>query len=170
VYCCGVGGSDYIPAAELRQGAFLSGCDPKEARVEAATATLHAMSDAYKGIAPKSSQACMRPCAPDALPIMGPVPGVAGAFLNYAHNCAFNQPSPDPKRDNGPNLPLRSLCSLAGWGIAWAPATGTAMAELICLGETTFDLSAFNVERFGAPAKRGGRGRKKKGEAVGEQW
>ena len=97
VYCCGVGGSDYIPAAELRQGAFLSGCDPKEARVEAATATLHAMSDAYKGIAPKSSQACMRPCAPDALPIMGPVPGVAGAFLNYAHNCAFNQPSPDPK-------------------------------------------------------------------------
>ena len=32
-------------------------------------------------------QACMRPCTPDALPVMGRIPGVDGAFISCGHNC-----------------------------------------------------------------------------------
>lgn len=32
-------------------------------------------------------QACMRPCAPDALPIIGRVPGHDNVYLNCGHNC-----------------------------------------------------------------------------------
>jgi len=57
-------------------------------------------------------------------------------------------------------------------GIAWAPACGKAMAELILDGKSScVDLSPFNPARF-TPTKtrRGGRGRKQQGTSVGEQW
>jgi hypothetical protein len=48
----------------------------------------------------------MRPCATDALPIIGSVPRVEGAFLACAHNC---------------------------WGILWGPITGRDLyASLAC--------------------------------------
>jgi hypothetical protein len=56
-------------------------------------------------------------------------------------------------------------------GIAWAPACGKAIAELVLDGKSTsVDLSPFDPARFTPAAKRGGRGRKKQGESVGEQW
>lgn len=74
----------------------------------------------------------------------------------------------------------RHLPSLyAGWfaswydgrGIAWAPATGKAMAELILHGRSEcVDLDPFDPARFTPTADRGTRGRKRRGENVGEQW
>ena len=88
----------------------------------------------------------MRPCSSDALPIMGKVPNYEGAYLNFNHNC---------------------------WGILWAPGAGRSIAELICTGETSLDLSSFDVARFGVRGenKAAKRGRKNGGgESVGEQW
>jgi glycine/D-amino acid oxidase-like deaminating enzyme len=143
IYICGVGGSDYISTTDLQSGAFLRDCPPVEARVEAAVNAFQEMSATYAAAGElERTQACMRPCPPDAMPYMGPVPGVAGAYINAGHNC---------------------------WGIAWAPACGKAMAELILQGKSTsIDLSPFDPARF--TQKRTGRGRKKKGASVGEQW
>ncbi len=69
-------------------------------------------------------QACYRPIARDGLPLIGRVPGVAGAFVATGHSV---------------------------WGILNAPATGEAMAELITEGAAhTVDLSPFDPGRFPA--------------------
>ena len=84
-----------------------------------------------------------RPCPPDALPYMGQISEYNGAYINAGHNC---------------------------WGIAWAPACGKAMSELVMDGESRcINLAPFSPMRF---SKRSnvGRGRKKKGTSVGEQW
>jgi glycine/D-amino acid oxidase-like deaminating enzyme len=62
-------------------------------------------------------QACFRPVTRDGLPLIGPIPGVAGAYVATGHSV---------------------------WGILNAPATGEAMAELITDGTTgAVDLSPF---------------------------
>jgi glycine/D-amino acid oxidase-like deaminating enzyme len=145
IYICGIGGSDYISKEELQAGAFREECDAKEARVQAASLSFQEMSDFYKKNGEFDRvQACMRPCPPDALPYMGRVPGYEGAFINAGHNC---------------------------WGIAWAPACGKAISELVLKGEcSSVNLAPFDPSRFTPNAGRGGRGRKKKGASVGEQW
>jgi hypothetical protein len=56
-------------------------------------------------------------------------------------------------------------------GIAWAPACGVAISELVLEGEcTSVDLAPFDPARFTPTGKRGGRGRKRQGTNVGEQW
>jgi glycine/D-amino acid oxidase-like deaminating enzyme len=146
-YICGIGGSDYVSGARLRPGGDTDSqervaADPK--RVAAARAAFAGISRLAGGGEPDVQQACMRPCAPDALPIMGPVPGVSGAYLACGHNC---------------------------WGITWAPVTGKAMAELLVDGAATcVDLAPFTPERFMPRGARGGRGRKQGAAAVGEQW
>jgi glycine/D-amino acid oxidase-like deaminating enzyme len=135
IYICGIGGSDYITKEELKEGAFREVIEANESRVKAA-------SDSFREL---STQACMRPCPPDALPYMGVIPSYSNAYINAGHNC---------------------------WGIAWAPACGKAMAELVLEGDATIvNLSPFDPARF-TPGigKRGGRGRKKGGASVGEQW
>ena len=119
---------DYLSPSQLKSGAFLdpSTCLANPSRVTAAAASLHMMSATYAKEFPDGpavSQSCMRPCASDALPIMGAVPGYKNAFLNCAHNC---------------------------WGILWAPGAGRAMAEYITTGKTTdIDITPFDVARFG---------------------
>ncbi len=74
-------------------------------------------------------QACFRPVARDGLPLIGRVPGVAGAYLATGHGV---------------------------WGILNGPATGEAMAELIAGGAAqSVDLSAFDPGRLPplAPAR-----------------
>ena len=67
-------------------------------------------------------QACYRPITRDGLPLIGRVPGVAGAYIATGHSV---------------------------WGILNAPATGEAMAELILDGTAhTIDLSPFDPRRF----------------------
>ena len=56
-----------------------------------------------------AAQACYRPVTRDGLPLMGAVPGVAGAYVATGHSV---------------------------WGMLNAPATGEAMAELIVDGST----------------------------------
>jgi glycine/D-amino acid oxidase-like deaminating enzyme len=71
-----------------------------------------------------SSQACFRPVTQDGLPLIGAIPGAAGAYVATGHSV---------------------------WGILNAPATGEAMAELILDGAArTVDLSYFDPARLGA--------------------
>mmetsp|Transcript_5592 Transcript_5592/g.13510 ORF Transcript_5592/g.13510 Transcript_5592/m.13510 type:complete len:463 (+) Transcript_5592:114-1502(+) len=144
IYLCGIGGSDYISTEQLKNGAFREVCDAKEQRVDAAMKSFQEMSSLYDKIGELDrTQACMRPCPPDAMPYMGSVPGFEGAYINAGHNC---------------------------WGIAWAPACGKVMAELVLDGEAkSVNLAPFDPARF-TVGKRGGRGRKKQGASVGEQW
>ena len=66
-------------------------------------------------------QACYRPVTRDGLPLIGRVPGVAGAYVATGHSV---------------------------WGILNAPATGEAMAELIIDGAAnSVDLSPFDPGR-----------------------
>lgn len=147
VYLCGIGGSQYIDARMLRKGVILPGeveADP--ARVEAATKSFSAMSRRLGG-KPDVVQACMRPCLPDARPMMGKVGHVKGAYISAGHNC---------------------------WGILWAPVSGLAMSELIIDGQAQcVDLKKFGTGRFsdrGTDGAAGGRGRKMGAVSVGEQW
>lgn len=67
-------------------------------------------------------QACYRPVTRDGLPLIGPVPGLTGAYVATGHSV---------------------------WGILNAPATGEAMAELIVDGDArTVDLSRFHPGRL----------------------
>jgi glycine/D-amino acid oxidase-like deaminating enzyme len=67
-------------------------------------------------------QACYRPVTRDGLPLIGPVVGVAGAYVATGHSV---------------------------WGILNAPATGEAVAELIVDGAAhTIDLEPFNPARM----------------------
>ena len=92
IYICGIGGSDYIPTSDLKEGAFRTECPPKEPRVEAAKASFQEMSAIYKQEGElEKAQACMRPCPPDAKPYMGEIPGYEGAFINAGHNCWYVQ-------------------------------------------------------------------------------
>ncbi|KAG2451202.1 hypothetical protein HYH02_003809 [Chlamydomonas schloesseri] len=82
----------------------------------------------------EAQQACYLPCAPDSLPVIGPVPGAAGVYLATGHTC---------------------------WGILNAPATGLVMAEMILEGKAKIvDVQPFAPARFvrgaaaGAVARR----------------
>jgi FAD dependent oxidoreductase len=88
IYLCGIGGSDYIAKEALKDGAFLTDCEANAKRVQAAKEAFGAMSATYAatGVLDRT-QACMRPCPPDALPFMGAVPGCDGAYINAGHNC-----------------------------------------------------------------------------------
>ena len=56
-------------------------------------------------------------------------------------------------------------------GIAWAPACGIAMAELVVDGECkSVNLDPFDPARFTPALQAGTRGRKRRGQNVGEQW
>ena len=75
-------------------------------------------------------QACYRPVTDDGLPLIGPIPGLAGGYVATGH---------------GP------------WGMLNAPATGLALAELIVDGAASLvDLRPFDPTRL--PAARRPRG------------
>jgi glycine/D-amino acid oxidase-like deaminating enzyme len=70
----------------------------------------------------KVRQACFRPVTRDGLPLIGAVPGVAGAYVATGHSV---------------------------WGMLNAPATGEAMSELILDGAAQrVDLAAFAPARL----------------------
>lgn len=176
VYICGIGGSDYISKDELKGGAFREMCDANESRVAAASQSFQEMSALYKKEGELDRvQACMRPCPPDALPYMGEVPGFEGAYMNAGHNCWYVKIiwlflGSAPGSVLLSSKPLCACCSFSR-GIAWAPACGKAISELVLDGEcSSVNLAPFDPARFTPDAKRGGRGRKRQGESVGEQW
>lgn len=123
LYVCGVGGSDTISKEHLQQSAHLQTCDANQDRVTAASKSLHVLSTMLKkhGKCVKV-QACMRPCPPDAVPYMGAIQGCKGLYINAGHNC---------------------------WGIAWAPACGKVMSEVLLVGEAKcLSLKGFDPMRF----------------------
>ena len=65
----------------------------------------------------------MRPLTPDGLPVLGPARGMANFFVATGHSML---------------------------GVTLAPATGKAMAELICDGRAEVDLRPFDPARFAA--------------------
>ncbi len=70
----------------------------------------------------RARQACYRPVTEDGLPLIGPVPGVDGAYVATGHSV---------------------------WGMLNAPATGEAMSELILDGTTRHvDLAPFAPGRL----------------------
>jgi len=152
VYICGCGGSDYVTKERLSKG---GDCESPEQiladplRVQAASQAFESMLPGAlaqrhggKNLGPQTVQACMRPCAPDALPILGPVQGTKGLYIATGHNC---------------------------WGILWAPVTGLIIAEILTEGGSkTVDISAFSPQRF--MPTYSGRGRARRDEDVGEQW
>lgn len=90
IYICGIGGSDYISADQLKLGAFRDQCDANPSRVDAASAAFRQLSTMYENNGRVAvTQACMRPCPPDALPYMGKIPGYSGAYINAGHNCWY---------------------------------------------------------------------------------
>merc|ERR1712227_284943 len=108
--------------------------DPK--RVEAAAASFELLAPAIaQGRKPDVAQACMRPCPPDAMPMIGHIPGTEGGYIAAGHNC---------------------------WGILWGPITGKLVSELVLDGQASINLRAFDPARFGGRVKApvGGRGRK----------
>jgi len=148
IYICGIGGSDYVTKEELKQGAFRESISANTVRVQAASDSFKELSTIYQAQGElEKTQACMRPCPPDALPYMGYIPNYSNAYINAGHNC---------------------------WGIAWAPACGVVMSELILEGTAhSVNIAPFDPGRFSPKAvtkKRGGRGRKQQGTNVGEQW
>jgi glycine/D-amino acid oxidase-like deaminating enzyme len=148
LYISGCGGCDYVEGDRLRSGGDCedaSTIHANEERVASAVTALRSMTNIInEQQKPDITQACMRPCTADALPVMGRIPGVSGAFVSTGHNC---------------------------WGILWAPISGLSMAELIATGECTeVDLSPFDPARFRASSEKKNRGRKKEHTPIGQQW
>ena len=138
-------------------------------------------------------QACMRPCPPDALPFMGAVPGLDGAYISAGGSAPPRTPSLPTRgmvsytlavyaclqhvhawATSLPSTPVDAHVPLAStghncWGILWAPVSGKAMSELLIDGKAScVDLRAFDPARF-VPTQRN-RGRKRGDQPVGEQW
>ena len=148
VYVCGVGGSEHVSPDRLRAGEYPPSDVPADpARAEAAAASIGTMSSTFRGRTPDIVQACMRPCPPDGLPLMGKISHLRGAYISAGHNC---------------------------WGILWAPVSGKAMSEVVLDGAAScVDLAPFSPMRFvpkSASKLRSSRGRKQGTRAVGEQW
>ncbi|CAE8711032.1 unnamed protein product [Polarella glacialis] len=138
VYVCGCGGSGYLNEAQL---AALppNEVKPDPARVRAACAALRSKTSVVASVEPEA-QACIRPCPPDARPMLGKL--LQNAYLACGHNC---------------------------WGILWGPVTGQIIAELVTGGKSAVDLQAFDPGRF-IPKTERKRGRHMKEQPVGEQW
>lgn len=114
VYVCGM--RDLQPLPDSAEGVEVdeAACDVL-ARAAGRVSTALARGTIIK------RQACYRPVTDDGLPLIGRVPGVAGAYVATGH---------------GP------------WGMLNAPATGLALAELIAEGAAkTVDLAAFDPAR-----------------------
>lgn len=114
-YLCSVRGHDPLPV------------DPAHIALEAgAVERLQAMAAAISPDLAAADvlavQACYRPITSDGIPLIGPVSGVAGAYVATGHSV---------------------------WGMLNGPATGEAMAELIVDGKTTqVDLAPFDPQRL----------------------
>lgn len=103
--------------------------DPDEiAPSDAACAELHRVAGVHSSLLRDAEvvgrTACYRPLTVDGVPLIGPVPGVAGAYLATGH---------------------------ASWGILNAPATGRMVSEMILDGaSTSIDASPFALTRLPA--------------------
>lgn len=120
-YVCAISSEEPLPVDPARVAP-----DPGAiARLEAMCSSMSPVLASAKILA---RQACYRPVTRDGLPLIGPVPDVAGAYIATGHSV---------------------------WGILNAPATGEAMAELIVDGTAhTVNLEAFHPDQDAASRSR----------------
>ena len=114
-YVCGISSESAVPFDPAH-------VEPDPGAIE----RLHAMCSRISPVLAEAKvlarQACFRPVTQDGLPLIGPVPGLEGAYVATGHSV---------------------------WGILNAPATGEAMAELILDGAArSVDLSPFHPGRL----------------------
>ena len=116
-YICGFSDDEPLPVAPEHVSADEAQCDRLQAVAAHVAAELGEATVSHR-------QACYRPICEDAMPVMGAVAGLEGAYVATAHNC---------------------------WGMLNAPATGFVMAELIADGVSSeLDLSVFAPARLPA--------------------
>ena len=114
-YVCGISGEDVVPLDPAR-------VKPDGGAIYRLEAMCRALSPVLAAAPILARQACYRPVTGDGLPLIGKVPGVAGAYIATGHSV---------------------------WGILNAPATGEAMVELIIDGAArTVDLAPFDPGRL----------------------
>lgn len=117
IYICGM--ADPAPLPDSPEGVEVN-----EASCEILARAAGRVSTALAAARITRRQACYRPVTDDGLPLIGRIPGVAGAYVATGH---------------GP------------WGMLNAPATGQALAELIVEGASSLvDLRAFDPARLDA--------------------
>jgi len=115
VWACGLSSDDPLPVDPADVAVDETKCR-EIARICAALSTR------LDGATVARTQACYRPICADAMPVLGAVPGVPGAYVATGHNC---------------------------WGMLNAPASGRAMAELLCDGaSSSIDLAPFDPGRL----------------------
>ncbi len=114
-YVCGVSSQSPLPVDSAAVA-------PDPGAIERLEAMCAAMSPALARAKIVARQSCFRPITEDGLPLIGAIPGVAGAYVATGHSV---------------------------WGILNAPATGEAMAELIVDGRSAaVDLAPFDPGRL----------------------
>jgi glycine/D-amino acid oxidase-like deaminating enzyme len=114
-YVCGLSSEAPLPEDPAEVG-------PDPGAPERLRAIVRAVAPALGGAEVLEARACHRPVTADGLPLLGRVPGVAGAYVATGH---------------GP------------WGILNAPASGEALAGLVADGEAgTVDLGAYDPARL----------------------
>ena len=119
VYVCGMADPTPLPDAP-------EAVDVSDAACETLARAAGRVSSALASARIDRRQACYRPVTTDGLPLIGRIPGLAGAYVATGH---------------GP------------WGMLNAPATGLALAELIVDGAPALvDLAPFDPGRV--PAAR----------------
>jgi glycine/D-amino acid oxidase-like deaminating enzyme len=97
---------------------------PDPRAIERLEAIAARISPAFRTERIVARQSCFRPVTQDGLPLIGPVPGLKGAYVATGHSV---------------------------WGILNAPATGEALAELIADGTAqSVDLGPFDPARLRA--------------------
>jgi glycine/D-amino acid oxidase-like deaminating enzyme len=115
VYVCGMADPQPLPESAERVKVDDAACDVLARAAGRVSTTLRSARVTRR-------QACYRPVTDDGLPLIGRVPGVAGAYVATGH---------------GP------------WGMLNAPATGQALAEMIVDGAAkTLDLRPFDPARL----------------------
>src|SRR5438105_4058755 len=114
-YVCAISSEEPLPIDPAQVA-------PEPGAIERLQAMCAALSPALASAEILARQACFRPVTSDGLPLIGAVPGVAGAYVATGHSV---------------------------WGILNAPATGEAVSELIVDGAAhTLDLSPFDPGRL----------------------
>jgi glycine/D-amino acid oxidase-like deaminating enzyme len=114
-YVCGISGEDAVPLDPARVA-------PDPGAIYRLEAMCRALSPVLAASPILARQACFRPVTRDGLPLIGRVPGTAGAYIATGHSV---------------------------WGILNAPATGEALAELIVDGAArAVDLAPFDPARM----------------------
>ena len=117
VWACGLSDDDPLPIDPADVSVDETKCR-EIARICAA------LSSRLDGADILRTQACYRPICADAMPLLGAIPDVPGAYVATGHNC---------------------------WGMLNAPASGRAMAELLCDGaSSSVDLAPFDPARLEA--------------------